>query len=139
MNSKFDHDYLLYATNSSASFGFNDGISHPQIKGINGPNDKLGFTLDDVKQPTDASNSVEPGVILVGRNGDHEKADNTLSEITVQPKPQWMKDGSFLVFRKLEQHVGRWREFVDQNFLKAGCSSGEHLGAQLMGRWPSGT
>ena len=125
--------------NSCTSFGFNDGISHPQIVGINGPKDRLGFTLDDVKQPSDASNSVDPGVIIVGRNGDREQAENTLSGISVQPKPQWMKDGSFLVFRKLEQHVGEWRNFVEKNFLEADCSSGVHLGAKLMGRWPSGT
>jgi deferrochelatase/peroxidase EfeB len=120
-------------------FGFNDGISHPQVIGINGPNDnQLGFALDKVTQPTDLSNSVDPGIIVVGRRGDKERASSTLSGVNVQPKPTWAKDGSFLVFRKLEQHVDKWNKFVLSNWQGAGSSGPAQFGAQLMGRWQSG-
>ncbi|KAJ8113136.1 dyp-type peroxidase [Boeremia exigua] len=105
-------------------FGFNDGISHPEVFGIN-DSPSLKFKLDKVVQSTkDTSNFVDPGVIVVGRRGDERR-----------PKPQWMADGSFLVFRKLEQHVGKWNDFVVR---EAGSSDPEKFGAQLMGRWKSG-
>jgi Dyp-type peroxidase family len=107
-------------------FGFNDGISHPQVFGVNDSPD-LKFKLDDVVQSQDTSNFVDPGVILVGRHGDENR-----------PKPQWMKDGSFLVFRKLEQHVGKWNDFVVNRWKDVGSTGPAQFGAQLMGRWQSG-
>ena len=52
-------------------------------------------------------------------------------------RPLWMVNGSFLAFRKLEQDVPRWIDLVNK-FKNAGCKSPAHLGAKLMGRWPSG-
>lgn len=69
---------------------------------------------------------MDPGVIVVGRRGDNN------------PKPQWMTDGSFLVFRKLEQHVGKWNDFVVNKWKEAGSKNPAQFGAQLMGRWQSG-
>lgn len=112
-------------TDPALSFGFNDGISHPEVFGIN-DSSSLNFKLDDVVQSTDTSNFVDPGVIVVGRKGDP------------QPKPLWMNDGSFLVFRKLEQHVGKWNDFVVNKWTQAGSSGPAQFGAQLMGRWQSG-
>lgn len=116
----------VYDANSYDSFGFNDGISHPQVFGIN-DSPSLKFKLDDVVQPTDTSNFVDPGIIIVGRRGDENN-----------PKPQWMTDGSFLVFRKLEQHVGKWNDFVVNKWREAGSKNPDQFGAQLMGRWQSG-
>ncbi|KAL8709808.1 MAG: hypothetical protein Q9225_007397 [Loekoesia sp. 1 TL-2023] len=48
-----------------------------------------------------------------------------------------MVNGSFLAFRKLEQDVPRWIDLVNK-FKDASCKSPAHLGAKLMGRWPSG-
>ncbi|KAF3032958.1 hypothetical protein E8E12_000254 [Didymella heteroderae] len=107
-------------------FGFNDGISHPQVFGIN-DSPSLNFKIDDVVQSTDNSNFVDPGVIVVGRQGDNTHI-----------KPQWMNDGSFLVFRKLEQHVGKWNDFVINQWKNAGSNGPAQFGAQLMGRWQSG-
>lgn len=87
----------------------------------------MNFKLDDVVQSKDTSNFVDPGVIVVGRRGDENN-----------PKPQWMNDGSFLVFRKLEQHVGKWNDFVINQWKTAGSNGPAQFGAQLMGRWQSG-
>lgn len=126
-NSKWSVEMLIQnVTYNPDSFGFNDGISHPQVFGINDSPD-LKFKLDDVVQSKDSSNFVDPGVILVGRHGDENR-----------PKPEWMKDGSFLVFRKLEQHVGKWNDFVANRWKDAGSKGAAQFGAQLMGRWQSG-
>lgn len=116
----------MYIFNEDLSFGFNDGISHPQVFGIN-DSSSLNFKIDDVVQSVDNSNFIKPGVIIVGRDGD-----------TTHTKPQWMNDGSFLVFRKLEQHVGKWNDFVVNQWKTAGSNGPAHFGAQLMGRWQSG-
>ena len=118
--------FIQNFTYNPDSFGFNDGISHPQVFGVDDSPD-LKFKLDDVVQSKDKSNFVDPGVILVGRHGDENR-----------PKPQWMKDGSFLVFRKLEQHVGKWNDFVVNRWKGAGSTGPAQFGAQLMGRWQSG-
>ena len=126
-NSKWSVEISLQnIANDPDSFGFNDGISHPQVFGVDDSPD-LKFKLDDVVQSKDKSNFVDPGVILVGRHGDENR-----------PKPQWMKDGSFLVFRKLEQHVGKWNDFVVNRWKGAGSTGPAQFGAQLMGRWQSG-
>ena len=52
-------------------------------------------------------------------------------------RPPWMVNGSFLAFRKLEQDVPAWMALVNK-YQDAGCKSPDHLGAKLMGRWPSG-
>ena len=58
-------------------------------------------------------------------------------EGTGTDRPTWMQNGSFLVFRKLEQDVGAFRELTGK-FFAYGCESAAHMGAKLMGRWQSG-
>jgi Dyp-type peroxidase family len=53
------------------------------------------------------------------------------------PQPQILaKNGSFMAYRRLQEHVGRFREFLAQH----GETPEEHelLAAKLMGRWRSG-
>jgi Dyp-type peroxidase family len=59
--------------------------------------------------------------------------------------PDWAKDGSFLVFRRLRQDVGGFHRFLRDtaqalDVPDAASASGARLvGAKLVGRWPSGT
>lgn len=61
----------------------------------------------------------------------------TLLGVNPAKRPAWMVEGSFLVFRKLEQNV---QGFIDltQKFESAACANADHCGAKLMGRWKSG-
>ncbi|KAG8835721.1 hypothetical protein FRC17_001512 [Serendipita sp. 399] len=107
-------------------FGFRDGISKPEIKGV---------TFDDQNPMRFPGSPVVPlGLIVMGHDGDVDKAN----------RPPWAKDGSFLVFRKLKSLVPEFnmflrtegpRLFPDMHPSKAA----DRLGARLFGRWKSGT
>ena len=94
-----------------SSFGYNDGISQPAVDGI----DKAPKGQDTIDQ----------GVILCNRgsNAGHH--------------PDWMTDGSFMCFRKLEQNVPAWNKFLVDASNTLGTWS-DQLGARLIGRWKSG-
>ncbi|KAJ8078259.1 dye-decolorizing heme-containing peroxidase [Marasmius tenuissimus] len=97
-------------------FGWIDGIAQPVVKGFRPPN------------PGQAE--LQPGVILLGQDGDLTK------------RPAWTKSGSFLVFRQLKQYVPEFRRFLlDQAPVVSGMSqadSANYLGSRMVGRWPSG-
>ena len=61
----------------------------------------------------------------------------TVQNIDLTKRPRWMVEGSFLVFRKLEQDVQGFINLANK-FASAGCANPEHCGAKLMGRWKSG-
>lgn len=61
--------------------------------------------------------------------------EDTFSEGGV--RPDWMYNGSFLIFRKLEQDVKAF-ETLTKKFNTMNCENEEHMGAKLMGRWQSG-
>ena len=49
----------------------------------------------------------------------------------------WMRNGSYMVFRRLEQKVPEFRSFVADHAARLGMEP-ELLGARLFGRWKSG-
>ncbi len=49
----------------------------------------------------------------------------------------WMRNGSYMVFRRLEQKVPEFREFVRQTAGRLGMDP-ELLAARMVGRWKSG-
>lgn len=99
-------------------FGFEDEISQPQIRGLD-PEPRQG-------EPS----SVSPGWIFTGLEGDK----------AVQP--EWATEGSFLVFREIEQKVPEFEKFVKEQSKSMSSfddGTGEKLGAYLMGRWKNGS
>jgi Dyp-type peroxidase family len=59
--------------------------------------------------------------------------------ITGDPAPgsEWMAEGSFMVFRKLEQNVAAFEAFVKDQARQLGMDEAL-LAARMMGRWKSG-
>ena len=100
-------------------------------------------------QPHRGQLQVDPGVLLMGYPGDVNY--DTLDLTAAQRRPDWTKDGSFMVFRKLEQDVPEfnaylklngpnWRNFipaVDQSQNLSNDEGGELWGARMLGRWKS--
>ncbi|EME41920.1 hypothetical protein DOTSEDRAFT_27026 [Dothistroma septosporum NZE10] len=101
-------------------FGYHDGISQPIVGGL------PGLTKDESYVPP-GQDTIDQGVILCGRPGD----------LRAQNRPQWMLDGSFLVFRQLKQNVQDWNNFLQQGANDLGVFK-DQLGARLIGRWKSG-
>ncbi|KAJ7669280.1 fungal peroxidase [Mycena polygramma] len=98
-------------------FGYQDGISNPGV---------TGFTAN----PVPGQALVAPGSILVGESGD------------TGSRPAWAKDGSFLVFRQLQQLVPEFNKFLTANpIVENGLTAqqgSDLLGARMVGRWKSG-
>jgi len=113
--------------NEREHFGWKDGISQPALEGISIP--KPGQRL------------VKPGVIIMGYPGDPLYAKAA--------RPEFTKDGAFMVFRKLEQNVLFLEDYTNTNWRSIpaepenGLSLSEEqrkelFDARLVGRFKSG-
>lgn len=110
-------------------FGFKDGISQPGVRGFDGPepNAQNGMTL------------TAAGEFVLGHPGE--------SGPDPRPCPDWMKDGAFQVWRRLDQDVpGFWGQMTAQletaratSFPSDDPMKEDMIAAKLMGRWRSGT
>jgi deferrochelatase/peroxidase EfeB len=111
------------------SFGFEDGISQPLLEGI-----------DDIDRPGVLDKKfmhTEQNVITAmdPPPDPHPKPD---AQGDPDKRPKWMLEGSFLVFRKLEQNVEGFNDLLTKNYDKVKCATDVVFGARLMGRWKSG-
>jgi Dyp-type peroxidase family len=99
-------------------FGYRDRLSQPAIEGTG-------------DMPTPGSGDpIKPGEFFLGY------PDET-GETVALPKPEILsRNGSFLAYRRLEEHVGRFREFLREHGDTP--EEQELLAAKLMGRWRSG-
>jgi Dyp-type peroxidase family len=108
-------------------FGFRDGLSQPFVDlGLATPPDGGGRPL-----PNRTWTAVAPGEIFLDQR-DERRALHKL------PISADLRAGStFLVFRKLEQDVAGFRDFIAAR--RPNGADGRTLAAQMMGRWPDGT
>jgi len=99
-------------------FGYRDRLSQPVIEGSG-------------DEPTPGSGApLKPGEFILGY------PDETGSSPAL-PQPEILsRNGSFMAYRRLEEHVGRFRDFLRENGRTA--EEQELLAAKLMGRWRSG-
>ena len=109
-------------------FGYTDGIGNPDIDGVPGRHEAGGG-----KMQTDGTwRPLAPGEFLLGYR---DEAD----EVAPTPRPERLfRNGSFMVFRKLEQRVQTFRRFVETEGA-AYPGGPELLKAKLVGRWQDGT
>lgn len=122
-------------------FGFADGISQPAIDGYH-------------EAPTDL-HRIRAGEFLLGYPNeyghytDRPLVDDWRDPAALlpldsdgSPRRDLGRNGTYLVFRQLRQHVQRFRDTLDRLSRNPDGSpdarAREHLAAQMIGRWPSG-
>jgi Dyp-type peroxidase family len=97
-------------------FGWQDGISQPGINGLT--------------NPFPGQQMMDPGLFVFGYPGPIAPPPPT-------PPPEWAKNGSFMVFRRLRQLVPEFGQFILDQSAVQGVDP-VLLGARLVGRWKSG-
>jgi Dyp-type peroxidase family len=131
-------------------FGFKDGISQPAIRGLASKN-PTDFFDTRLLAPTDPNFTrfaepgrplVWPGQFLIGYN--RQDPRDALKPIGPAPLTvEWQKNGSYLVYRRLQQKVHLFWQFCEAGAQALGAASGqpmarEFFASRLVGRWPSG-
>jgi Dyp-type peroxidase family len=99
-------------------FGYRDRLSQPVIEGSG-------------EEPTPGSGApLKPGEFILG----YPDEDGPPALL---PQPDMLsRNGSFMAYRRLEEHVGAFREFLRQHGTTP--EEQELVAAKLMGRWRSG-
>ena len=99
-------------------FGYRDRLSEPAIEG-NGVTPSPG-----------TGEPLKPGEFILGYPDEH-------GVIADSPRPEILaRNGSYMAYRRLEEHVGKFRDFLKQHGETA--EEQELIAAKLMGRWRSG-
>src|SRR5262245_9579331 len=98
-------------------FGYRDRLSQPVIEGSG-------------EEPTPGSGApLKAGEFILGYPDEHGH--------TVMPQPETLtRNGSYMAYRRLEEHVGKFRDFLREHGKTA--EEQELVAAKLMGRWRSG-
>lgn len=113
-------------------FGFLDNISQPGIRGLTVPSDPL-------RRPNEGlpgQDLIWPGEFVFGYPGQDPNDPVKAGPPPAMAAP-WMKNGSFMAFRRLEQKVPEFRRFVAERAARLGMDR-ELLAARMVGRWRSG-
>ena len=99
-------------------FGYHDRLSQPVIEGTG-------------EEPTPGSGApLKPGEFILGYPDEDGPPANL-------PQPEILsRNGSYMAYRRLEEHVGKFRDFLRENGNTP--EEQELLAAKLMGRWRSG-
>lgn len=132
-------------------FGFRDGISQPGVRGrlSERPDQVLTRRYFDAADPRAMSFSrpgqplLWPGQFLFGYPTQLDD-DPTVPGPVAKPPAPWMQNGSFMVYRRLQQHVDRFRHFAAAQAPGISAKLGREVTpaeveALLVGRWPDGT
>lgn len=105
-------------------FGFRDGISQPRVRGFVQARERLGTP------------KIAPGEFLLGWPRENGPCKGHIRHPEPEA-PEWMRNGSFQVFRRLGQDVKAWREQVRTHAKIFGYE--DEFAAKLIGRWQNGT
>ena len=122
-------------------FGFKDGVSQPGIRGVDSPDD----SLHNPNQGNPGQDLLHPGEFVFGYPTQLKEAppegldapNPCQGPASDTGLPTWIRNGSFLVFRRLAQDVKGFRDEVSKNAATLGIST-DLMGAKLVGRYRSG-
>jgi Dyp-type peroxidase family len=105
------------------AFGFADGFGQPHIAGA--PSGKRPVATSPWLRPLPA------GEFLLG----YRDLEGVLPP---GPPGPLGRNGTYMVYRELDQHVERFRRFLDDQERDTGLGR-EVIAAKIVGRWPDGT
>ena len=121
-------------------FGFKDGVSQPGMRGIDPPDDGLG----DPDQGHPGQDLLWPGEFVLGyptqiptAKPGHDGPNPDKGPVSTAGESSWTADGSFLVFRRLQQDVPAFDKQIYKLAAQEGVSA-DVMGAKLVGRYKSG-
>ncbi|MFI7636057.1 Dyp-type peroxidase [Nonomuraea sp. NPDC049400] len=132
----------------SEHFGFQDGVSQPGVRGRYGPDGDFltpRYVADMAGQRPECwlyglpgQYLVWPGEFVFGYPG--QGSDPLLRGAERLPGPHWSRNGSYVAFRRLWQDVAAFRAFLEESArrLLPWEVTPEKIGADVVGRWPSG-
>jgi Dyp-type peroxidase family len=113
-------------------FGYRDGISQPGIRGLT----QRSRLVTNPDQGLPGQDLIWPGEFVFGY-----PSQDPNDAVKPGPPPlmaaPWLRNGSYMVFRRLEQKVPEFRRFVADRAARLAMEP-ELLGARLFGRWKSG-
>jgi Dyp-type peroxidase family len=122
--------------NLKEHFGFMDGISQPIIEGLG------------TKKTADKSTRIQPGEFILGYRNEYNNCSpcpyvdaNAAALLKKQPVENLGMNGTYLVFRQMEQYVERFWNYLYEHSKETAASQTEKaiaLGAKMVGRWPDG-
>lgn len=122
----------------SEHFGFKDGVSQPGIRNLTPPENQ-----DNPNQGIPGQDLIHAGEFVLGypkqiptAKADHDGPNPDPGQNS-NSGPAWTTDGSYLVFRRLQQNVPGFHKFVEHMAQKLGISK-ELMGAKIVGRYASG-
>ncbi len=137
-------------------FGFKDGVSQPGVRGRIAEDVPLTRRLIDPEEPQQMDDLrpelsrpgqplIWPGQFIFGYPRQSEKDRRTPVTILEEGAPDWARNGSYLVCRRLRQDVGAFDRFVAKGAADLATREPalaslrpEQFAALLVGRWPSG-
>jgi deferrochelatase/peroxidase EfeB len=96
-------------------FGFRDGVSQPGIRGLTRPSRPSGAP----DQGLPGQDLLWPGEFILGYPGQDPRDARKPGPIAPLPAP-WAKNGSYMVFRRLEQRVPEFNAFVKAQAARFG-------------------
>lgn len=113
-------------------FGFADGISQPLVEGFP--------ATAKVKENLDDGQRIAPGEFVLGYENEYDRMTKipkiTSASKSLKENESFGVNGTYLVFRQLEQNVSAfWNYFQQQTSNK---SEQQWMASKCMGRWPSG-
>lgn len=121
----------INGTPGTEHFGFRDDVSQPGIR-------------NDAVNPPDLLQQGQvricPGEFVLGyprHDPDEEPGTETKLGAEAEPSPIWTENGSYVVVRRLKQHVASFNRSVTEGATKHGITE-ELFKAKLVGRYPSG-